>query len=73
MEISPNVKTTQLAQLDPGDLFIVHDDTGSYVALAVKDLHKGDQLVLVLGPASSKVSAVPVLTGFPSHTPVVSF
>jgi hypothetical protein len=34
MEIVPNLKTTRVPQLDPGDLFMVRDDTGSYVAYA---------------------------------------
>lgn len=73
MEIIPSVKCMQLAQLEPGDLFIVHDDTGSYVALEVRDPNKGDRLALVIGPASREISEPPILTAFPSHTPVVSF
>jgi hypothetical protein len=63
----------RLEQLEPGDLFIFHSDTGSSVALAVKDPSKGDQLVLVIGPASQALPEAPILTPLPSHTPVVSF
>jgi hypothetical protein len=73
MEIAPKLVTARLPQADPGDLFIVRDDTGSYVALAVKEPHDGDQFVLILGPPSSKVPEVPILTNFPSGSSVVSF
>lgn len=73
MEISPRLRTARLPQADPGDLFIVRDDTGSYVAFAVKGPHEGDRLVLVLGPPSPEVPEVPVLTNFSSGTVVVSF
>jgi hypothetical protein len=73
MEIIPAVKSMQLAQLEPGDLFIVHDDTGSYVALAVKYPNKSDPLQLVIGPATTEISESPILTVFPSHITVVSF
>ncbi len=73
MEIIPAVKSMQLAQLEPGDLFIIHDDTGSYVALAVKDPNQGGPLQLVIGPATKEVSEPPILTVFPSHITVVSF
>jgi hypothetical protein len=73
MEIAPKLRTARLPQTDPGDLFIVRDDTGSYVALVVKGPHDGDRLVLVLGPPSPEVPEVPFLTNFSSGTVVVSF
>lgn len=73
MEITPKLINTRPPQADPGDLFIVRDDTGSYVALAVKDPHDGDRFVLVLGPASPHVAKTSVLTGFPPSTIITSF
>jgi hypothetical protein len=79
MEFTPNARSSRFAQLDPGDLFIVRDDTGSYVALAVKDPNSvknpnaTDKMVLLLGPASPTVPHVPALTNLPQQTPVVSF
>jgi hypothetical protein len=73
MEIIPNLRTAQLAQVNPGDLLIIPSDAGSYVAVAVKDPYKNERLVLLLGPASIRVPNVPILTEFPLHTPVISF
>ncbi len=73
MVIAPKLRATRLPQADPGDLFIVHDDTGAYVALAVKGPRDADRLVLVLGPPSPKAPEVPLLTNFPSGTVAVSF
>jgi hypothetical protein len=73
MVIAPKLRAARLPQADPGALFLVRDDTGSYVALAVKGPHEGDRLVLVLGPPSPEVPEVPVLTNFSLDTVVVSF
>jgi hypothetical protein len=73
MEITPNLRAVRFDQVGPGDLFLVQDGTGSYVAIAVKDPRAGDMMMLLLGPASADALYVPVLTNLPSHTPVVSF
>jgi len=72
MEIAPTVRSSWFAQLDPGDLFIVDDGTGSYVALAVKDPSATEKMALLLGPASPAVPKVPILTNLPQMR-VVSF
>jgi len=79
MEMTPSVRSTRFAQLDPGDLFIGHYETGSYVALAVNDPHAftdpnaKEKMVLLLGPTSQTFPRVPVLTQLPGRGPVVSF
>ena len=79
MEIAPSVRSSRFTQLDPGDLFIGHYETGSYVGLAVKDPHTlrdtnaTDKMVLLLGPASPSFPKVPIFINFPGRAPVVSF
>jgi hypothetical protein len=73
MEISPKMKSSPFGKLDPGDLCIAHDDTGSYAALAVQDPQSGGNWALILGPASKDAPIVPVVTNFPHGLAVASF
>ena len=73
MQITPRLTSIRAPQADPGDLLIVHDDTGSYVALAVKEPRDGELLVLFLGPPSAEAPETPVLTGFPPRSIATSF
>jgi hypothetical protein len=73
MKITAVVKLVRTAQPKPGDLFIVPKPPGPYVALAIKDMHTRDSLVLFLGPTSTKYQ-VPVVTEMPMSMPAfVSF
>lgn len=74
MEIAPKLTATRFAPLDPGDLFICHDGTGSYVAITVTDpTSDGDKLALLLCPPSAQGIGLPTLTGLPPDTLAISF
>jgi hypothetical protein len=71
MKSTHNLKAMKAEQLDPGDLFLVDDGNGSYVALMVKD--DTGPLMLLLGPPSSEAVEFPTLTGCPANIVVASF
>jgi hypothetical protein len=74
MDITPKLRATRFAQLDPGDLFISYDDTGSYVAIAVTDpTNDGDKLALLLGPTCPQYLQFPALTSLRFNAPAISF
>jgi hypothetical protein len=51
MEITPSLKVTRFAQLEPGDLFIVPNGDEALVAMVAEDpTQNGEQLMLTLGP-----------------------
>ena len=54
MEISPNLKSLPFGKLEGGDLCLVRDDTGPYVALAVADTKSSGNWALLFGPASRR-------------------
>jgi len=74
MEISLKVRATRFAQVEAGDLFLMRNDTGAYVALAVEGgpRQQDDLMMLLLGPPSDKTPEIPKLTYLSRDWSIVS-
>jgi len=71
VEIQPKVKAVRFAQLEPGDLFLIKEDSALTFALKVIDAkNSGDKFALPLGPSFSQELHQPRLYLEPAATTI---